>query len=122
MAAVWRNHSIADDAPHGDNARGVVAYAMTGPNARTTQLYINLKDNSERLAGQGFAPIGRVVQGMDVVDRLYCGYGENSGGGMRAGKQDRMFEAGNAWLDAGFPKLDRLLWADVAQSMAAPIF
>jgi cyclophilin family peptidyl-prolyl cis-trans isomerase len=70
VAAVWRNQTLADDTPHGDNARGAVADAMTGPGARTTQLYINLKDNSERLAGQGFAPIGQVVEGMEVVDRL----------------------------------------------------
>jgi homoserine O-acetyltransferase len=113
VAAVWRNQTMADDTPHGENARGVVAYAMTGPGARTTQLYINLKDNSQRLAGQGFAPIGEVVAGMDIVDRLYSGYGENSGGGMRAGKQARMFEEGNAWLDAEFPQLDRLLWAAI---------
>jgi len=113
VAGAWRNRTMPDDRPQGDNRRGVVAYAMTGPGARTTQLYINLKDNSERLAGQGFAPIGEVVDGMEVVDRLYSGYGENSGGGMRAGKQAPLFESGNAWLDAGFPKLDRLLWAAV---------
>lgn len=50
---------------------------------------------------------------MDVVDLLYSGYGENSGGGMRAGKQARLFEGGDAWLDAGFPKLDKLLWAEI---------
>jgi cyclophilin family peptidyl-prolyl cis-trans isomerase len=113
VAAAWRNQTMPDDQPHGGNARGVVAYAMTGPGERTTQLYINLKDNTDRLAGQGFAPIGRVVEGMEVVDSLYNGYGENSGGGMRAGKQAKMFESGNAWLDAEFPKLDRLLWAEI---------
>jgi len=113
VAAVWRHETLADDPPHGQNQRGVVAYAMTGPNARTTQLYINLKDNSSRLAGQGFAPIGQVVEGMEVVDRLYAGYGETSGGGMRGGQQDRLFEEGNAWLDGGFPKLDKLLWAGI---------
>jgi homoserine O-acetyltransferase/O-succinyltransferase len=110
VAAVWRNQTMPDDTPRNDYSRGTVAYAMTGPGARTTQLYINLKDNSERQGGQGFAPIGKVVDGMDVVDRLYNGYGENSGGGMRAGKQQKLFESGNAWLDAEFPKLDRLLW------------
>jgi homoserine O-acetyltransferase len=80
---------------------------MTGPNARTTQLYINLVDNS-RLDAEGFAPIGRVVEGMEIVDQLYAGYGEESGGGMRAGKQGRLFEEGNAYLDREFPKLDRL--------------
>ena len=89
VAAAWRAEAMPDDRPgegaRTDNQRGVVAYAMTGPGARTTQLYINLKDNTQRLAGQGFAPIGEVVEGMQVVDSLYSGYGESSGGGMRAG-------------------------------------
>jgi homoserine O-acetyltransferase len=81
---------------------------MTGPNARTTQLYINLIDNS-RLDAQGFSPFGRVVSGMDVVDSLYSGYGENSGGGVRAGKQTPLVTGGNAYLDIQYPKLDHLL-------------
>ena len=112
IAAVWRNESIGDDPVVESNTRGFIGYAMTGPNARTTQLYINLRDNARNDA-QGFAPIAKVVAGMEVVDRLYSGYGETSGGGMRAGKQAPMFEGGNAWLDAGYPKLDRLLRAMV---------
>ena len=81
---------------------------MTGPNARTTQLYISLVDNT-RLDAQGFSPIGRVVEGMAVVDSLYSGYGENSGGGVRAGKQAPLFSGGNAYLDREYPKLDRLI-------------
>ena len=86
---------------------------MTGPNTRTTQLFISLVDNS-RIDAQGFAPIGRIVSGMDVVDQLYGGYGETAGGGMRAGKQDRMMNEGNAHLDRDFPKLDRLVRARVS--------
>ena len=63
----------------------------------------------EDLGNDGFAPFGQVVQGMEVVDQLYSGYGESAGGGMRGGKQGKMFEGGNAYLDAEFPKLDRLL-------------
>ena len=85
---------------------------MTGPNARTTQLFVNLADNS-RLDAEGFAPVGVVVEGMDVVDRLYAGYGESAGGGMRGGKQAPIFASGNAWLDANYPKLDRLIRARV---------
>jgi homoserine O-acetyltransferase len=99
---------MPDDPVRQGNVRGTIGYAMTGPDARTTQLYINLADNSRNDA-QGFAAIGTVVEGMDVVDKLYSGYGENSGGGMRTGKQARMFEEGNAFLDADFPKLDRIL-------------
>ncbi len=112
VASVWRNETIADDPVVQSNTRGFIGYAMTGPHARTTQLYINLRDNSRNDA-QGFAPIAKVVAGMEVVDQLYSGYGEDSGGGMRAGKQAPMFEGGNAWLDAGYPKLDKLLRARV---------
>jgi homoserine O-acetyltransferase len=112
VAAVWHGESFADDPPRQSNLRGTVAYAMTGPNACTTQIYINLQDNAPN-DSQGFAPFGRVTEGWGVVEKLYGGYGENSGGGMRAGKQAPLFEGGNAWLDCQFPKLDRLLSARV---------
>jgi cyclophilin family peptidyl-prolyl cis-trans isomerase len=112
VAAVWRNQTIKDDPPLQSNIRGTVAYAMTGPDTRTTQLYINLGDNS-RLDSQGFAPLGSVVSGMEVVDRLYSGYDESAGGGMRGGKQGKIFEGGNAYLDRSFPLLDRLLRARI---------
>jgi cyclophilin family peptidyl-prolyl cis-trans isomerase len=108
ITRVWRNRAIDDDSVRTSNVRGTIAYAMTGPNTRTTQLFISLVDNS-RLDTQGFAPIGRVVAGMDVVDGLYGGYGESSGGGMRAGNQGRVLEEGNAYLDRDFPKLDHLV-------------
>ncbi len=110
VTAAWKDRTIPDDPVRQSNTRGTIAYAMTGPNTRATQLYINLADNS-RLDAQGFAPIGRVTSGLEVVDRLYSGYGETSGGGMRGGKQGEMLKGGNAWLDAHFPKLDRLLRA-----------
>lgn len=109
----WRHRTIPDDpAPHQHNDRGYAAFAMTGPGQRTTQIYINLSDNRQ-LEPEGFAPFGKVVEGMDVVEKLYSGYGENSGGGMRAGKQDELFEEGNAYLDREFPKLDVLIRARV---------
>ena len=112
IARVWKDRAMPDDSVRTSNVRGSIAYAMTGPNTRTTQLFISLVDNS-RLDAQGFAPIGRVVSGMDVVDRLYGGYGESAGGGMRAGKQDRMMNEGIRHLDQDFPKLDRLVRAHV---------
>ncbi len=112
VAQAWRHKTIPDDPVIKSNLRGFVGYAMTGPSTRTTQLFINLVDNS-RLDAQGFAPIGQVVEGMEVVDKLYSGYGETSGGGMRAGKQERLFEEGNAWLDRDFPKLDKLIQASI---------
>lgn len=112
VAQVWKDRAMPDDSARTSNVRGTIAYAMTGPNTRTTQLFISLVDN-RRLDAQGFAPLGRVVSGMDVVDRLYGGYGESAGGGMRAGKQDRMMTEGNRHLDQDFPKLDRLIRARV---------
>ncbi len=112
VAAVWRNQTIKDDPRLQSNIRGTVAYAMTGPDTRTTQLYINLGDNS-RLDSQGFAPVGSVISGMEVVDRLYSGYDESAGGGMRGGRQGKVFEGGNAYLDRDFPLLDKLLRARI---------
>ena len=107
IAQVWKDRAIMDDSVRTSNVRGTIAFAMTGPDTRTTQLFVSLVDNS-RLDAQGFSPLGSVVEGMDVVDRLYGGYGENAGGGMRAGKQARMMVEGNAHLDRDYPKLDRI--------------
>jgi homoserine O-acetyltransferase len=112
IASVWRNQSFPDDRVTQSNTRGFVAYAMTGPDARTTQIYIVMGDRS-RQDQDGFAPIGRVVAGMEIVDKLYSGYGETAGGGMRGGKQAPLFEGGNAYLDSTFPKLDKLIRAAV---------
>lgn len=108
----WKDRQLRDDPVRHANVRGTIAYAMTGPNTRTHQLFISLVDNT-RLDAQGFSPLGEVVDGMDVVDRIYSGYGETSGGGMRAGKQQEVLSQGNAWLDANFPKLDRLIRARI---------
>ena len=107
VAAVWRDRAFEDDPVRETNTRGRIAYAMTGPDTRTTQLYINLVDNAH-LNTQGFAPLGEVVEGMEVVDRLYSGYDESAGGGMRAGKQGKIFGEGNAHLDREFPRLSKL--------------
>jgi cyclophilin family peptidyl-prolyl cis-trans isomerase len=112
VAKIWRDRSFPDDPEHVSNKRGTFAFAMTGPDARTTQIYINTTDQLQQDT-QGFSPFGRVVEGMEVVERLYSGYGEQSGGGMRAGKQAKLFEEGNAYLDREFPKLDKLLKARI---------
>ena len=112
ITRVWKDRRMPDDSARASNVRGMIAYAMTGPNTRTTQLFISLVDNS-RIDAQGFAPIGRVVSGMEVVDQLYGGYGETAGGGMRAGRQERMMNEGNQHLDRDFPKLDRIVKARV---------
>src|SRR5213076_589674 len=74
-SARWRPATITDDAVTQHNTRGTLTFATAGPNTRTTQLFINYRDNI-RLDGMGFAPLGRVVEGMDVVDHIYAGYGE----------------------------------------------
>jgi len=114
IATIWQNERFPDDPVRASNVRGTFAFAMTGPNARTTQIYISTGDQS-RLDAEGFAPLGKVVVGMAVVDSLYSGYGERSGGGMRAGRQGKLFEEGNAYLDRDFPLLDRLLTARVTE-------
>ena len=110
ISQIWRKQTIPDDPVRQSNIRGFIGYAMTGPDTRSTQAYISLRDNS-RLDFQGFAPFGKVVEGMEIVDKLHSGYGETSGGGMRAGKQDRKFGEGNAYEDREFPKLDKLFKA-----------
>jgi cyclophilin family peptidyl-prolyl cis-trans isomerase len=112
IAGIWRNQSFPDDPVRVSNIRGTFAYAMTGPDARTTQIYINTSDQLQQDA-QGFAPLGNVVEGMDVVDKLYSGYGERSGSGMRAGRQGKLFEEGNAYLDREFPLLGKLIRARI---------
>jgi homoserine O-acetyltransferase len=107
VAAVWRDRAFDDDPVRETNTRGRVGYAMTGPDTRTTQLYINLVDNAH-LDDQGFAPIGEVIEGMEVVERLYAGYDESAGGGMRGGKQVKIFSEGNEHLDREFPNLSKL--------------
>jgi cyclophilin family peptidyl-prolyl cis-trans isomerase len=110
----WEGKFFPDDPVRASNMRGTFAFAMTGPNLRNTQVYINLVDNTQ-LDAQGFSPVGRVVEGMEVVDRLYSGYGEDAGGGLRLGKQQRMLEEGNAHLDVAFPKLDHLIRAEIVR-------
>ena len=105
--AVWYARTMPDDPVARTNARGTVFYAMRGPDDRTTQIVINLRDNPE-YDEQGFAPFGTVVEGMDVVDSFYAQYGESAGGGMRAGNQGHIVNEGNAHLDADFPLLDKI--------------
>lgn len=108
----WRPASIPDDPVKEHNTRGRVTFAKTGaPNSRTTQIFVNYGDN-RMLDGQGFSPFGEVVEGMDIVDSLYKGYGEGAPRG--AGPdQGRVQSQGNAYLEAQFPKLDGVVRATV---------
>ncbi|WP_419162677.1 peptidylprolyl isomerase [Candidatus Palauibacter sp.] len=110
LTAEWMNAYIPDDPVVASNMRGRIAFAFTEPGTRATQVYINLVDNV-RLDSTGFAPFGEVVSGMEVVDALYSGYGEDSGGGLRRGDQSRIVAEGNLHLDLEYPLLDRLMRA-----------
>ena len=107
VAQAWRTRTIPDDPWKGvSNKRGTIAYAFKDSNGRTSQVFINLKDNSETHDREPFIVFGEVIQGMDVADALYADYGETAGGGIRAGKQDPVFEGGNEYLKKNFPLLD----------------
>jgi cyclophilin family peptidyl-prolyl cis-trans isomerase len=96
------------------NGQGTVAFAFAVPNGRSTQVFINLKDNASTHDSEPFVPFGRVIRGMDVADALNAEYGDSAGGGIRGGKQGPVFESGNAWLNREFPRLDFIRHATVA--------
>ena len=114
-AKAWRERTIQDDPKGESNVRGTVTFAFAVPNGRTTQIYIALTDLSAMQDAQGFVPFGRVVEGMDVADRLNSEYGENAGSGIRAGHQQPLFDGGNAYMDREYPRLDRLIRAQILQ-------
>jgi peptidyl-prolyl cis-trans isomerase A (cyclophilin A) len=113
VSAAWRAEQIQDDPVKQSNKRGYVSYAMAGPNTRTTQLFINYGDNS-RLDQMGFAPIARAVEGMDVVDRLYAGYGEGAPQG-KGPNQGRLQTEGSTYLSKDFPQLDCIKKATIIE-------
>ena len=115
VAAAWRTKTIPDDPFKETNVRGTVAFAWAVPNGRTTQVFINLRDNQDTHDKEPFVPFGRVVQGMDVADSLFDEYGETAGGGIRAGKQQPVFDGGNDYLRKNFPKLDYIKTARIVK-------
>jgi peptidyl-prolyl cis-trans isomerase A (cyclophilin A) len=111
ISAAWRAAQLKDDPVKQSNKRGYVTFATAGPNTRTTQLFINYRDNAN-LDRQGFAPFGQVVSGMDVVDKLNSEYGEGAPSG-RGPNQGRVNTEGNAYLNKEFPKLDFIKTATI---------
>lgn len=111
LNAKWRVARIQDDSVAQSNTRGMVTFATSGPNARTTQVFISFGDNS-RLDGMGFAPFGKIISGMDAVDKLYSGYGEGAPNG-RGPDQNRIQTEGNAYLTQSFPRLDHVTKASI---------
>jgi peptidyl-prolyl cis-trans isomerase A (cyclophilin A) len=103
----WREYFIVDDPPQLKNLRGTLAYAMSGPTTRATEIFINLADN-KALDDQGFVPFAKVVQGMDVVDKFYAGYGEMRPEGKYI-DPSRVEGEANEYLTQRFPNLDFIL-------------
>ncbi len=99
VASSWQNANLKDD-PSGkqSNKKGYVTFATRGKDTRTTQVFVNFKDNGF-LDAQGFTPFAEVTSGMDVVEKITDQYGEKP-------NQGSIQSQGNAYLKAQFPKLD----------------
>lgn len=112
--AAWKDRYLQDDPPRSNNVRGTFAFSFKAePDTRNTQIYINLADNTRNDA-EPFTVLGTVIEGMTVVGRLYAGYGESSGSGVRQGRQGPLEIGGNAYMDREFPLLDRIVRVTVS--------
>jgi len=111
----WEDRRIPDDPVHHSNTRGTIAFASEGPNTRTVQLFINLRDNPKLdTYGGGFPPFAEVTAGMSVADSLFDGYGEGAPSGLGP-RQELMMDQGNDYLRRYFPRLDVIQRATVVQ-------
>lgn len=99
LAAEWQGKMVKDDPVVISNTRGTVTFATSGKNSRTSQLFINFSDRNAFLDSQGFTPFGKVIEGLEVADAIFSGYGETPA-------QNRIQMEGNAYLEKVFPKLD----------------
>ncbi len=113
ISAHWREASIPDDPVTQSNRRGMITFATAGPNTRTTQVFINFADNAN-LDQMGFAPFGRVVSGMNVVDAINAEYGEGAPRG-RGPEQGRLQTQGNVYLVREFPRMDYIKKAAIEE-------
>jgi peptidyl-prolyl cis-trans isomerase A (cyclophilin A) len=116
VTEAWRLRTIQDDSVRESNRRGTLVFAAGGPNTRTAQLFINLRDNA-RLDAMGFAPLGEVVRGIDVVDALHTEYARIPGGPQP--DQRAIMREGEAYLAREFPLLDRILTARIVRTWPA---
>jgi peptidyl-prolyl cis-trans isomerase A (cyclophilin A) len=106
VSAAWEDAKILDDPVAQSNTRGMLTFATSGPNTRTTQMFISLGDNPN-LDSMGFSPLGKVTTGMDVVDKLYKEYGEGQPNG-NGPDQNRIQHEGKAYLEKSYPLLDTI--------------
>ena len=107
VQSAWRDANLKDDPVKQSNKKGYITFATAGPNSRTTQVFINFKDNAG-LDRQGFAPFGEVISGVEVVDKINSQYGEKP-------EQGRIQMQGNAYLGKTFPKLDYINKATIVK-------
>ena len=114
VTAKWADANIQDDPVTQHNTRGMISFATSGANTRSTQVFINYGDNS-RLDAAGFSPFAVVSGGMEVVDQFYADYGEGPPDGTGP-DQERIEKEGNAYLDSAFPKLDYIKTAKILES------
>lgn len=117
VSAAWRPRRLADEPVRQSNTRGRLSYARGGPGTRTTQLFINYGDNArlDTANAYGFPPFAEVIEGMEVVDSLYAGYG-----GAPSQRQGDISREGNAFLLREFPKLDMIRTARIIQEWRRP--
>jgi peptidyl-prolyl cis-trans isomerase A (cyclophilin A) len=108
VSMAWYQATIKDDPVKHPNRRGTITFATSGRDSRTTQVFINLSDRNVGLDAQGFSPFGEVIEGMEVVDSLYSGYGDAT-----TNRQGEIMQGGKAFLDKNFPKLDGIKSATI---------
>jgi peptidyl-prolyl cis-trans isomerase A (cyclophilin A) len=110
----WSVLTMKDDPHNVSNKLGTVTFATSGPNSRTTQVFVNLNDSNARLDEMGFTPFGEVTEGMSVIEKLYSGYGDGppNGGGP---DQNAITDVGNAYLEEHFPRLDHITKTQVLE-------
>ncbi len=118
VSKVWENATIKDDPIVQSNHRGFVSFATAGPNTRTTQVFVNY-GNNEALDKSGFSAFAVVSDGMEVVDKLYNGYGEGAPDG-HGPDQGLVGSRGHLYLEKSFPKLDTVRSATLVRAAAAP--
>ena len=105
VSRAWANAEIPDDHVKETNRRGTISMATSGPNSRTTQFFIN-RINNARLDPLGFSPLGEVIEGLEVIDAIYSGYGDDP-------DQSQLTTQGEAYLNRYFPRLDKIVKATI---------
>ena len=114
MNELWSQLQFPDDPVKQGNKRGYVTFAKRGPSTRTTQVFVNLRDNSN-LDSNGFAAFGRVVEGMENLEKLYAGYGEVAALGGSGPDAAKLQSMGDEYAQRSFPRLDKIESAKVIE-------